>query len=199
MVNGWRSQHCKLKGAMVLHPIAIQRGKPIFKLLIAAQFNNNNKRHLDEIKWGGEPHVHREPKRVPGSLTYILVQKSQSISLRGGKEGSQKALKTQSTATFKLNISVFLLISLPFQRQLLLNVQMLMEQAYREGSQAKYLCPGLAFLLDCSISFVQCFPACIFLLITHGVHPNSSWFLQQAPPALGASKCLWFPVIRQGR
>lgn len=30
---------------------AVQRGKPTSKLLIAAQFNNNNKkRHLDEIR-----------------------------------------------------------------------------------------------------------------------------------------------------
>ena len=116
--------------------------------------------------------MHREPRHVPGSLTY-LVQKSQSISLRGEEEASQKALETWSSATFKLSISTFLLISLPLQRQLLLNIQMLMEQAHREGSQAKYSCPELAFLLDCSLfSFVQCFPACLFLLIMYRDHPD---------------------------
>lgn len=83
--------------------------------------------------------------------SHILVQKSQSISLRGEEEASQKACETWSSATFKLNISTFLLISLPLQRQLLLNIRMLMEQAHREGSQAKYPCPELTFLLDCSL------------------------------------------------
>lgn len=105
--------------------------------------------------------------------SHILVQKSQSISLRGEEEASQKARETWSSATFKLNISTFLLISLPLQRQLLLNIQMLMEQAHREGSQAEYPCPELAFLLDCSLfSFFQCFPACLFLLITYRDHPD---------------------------
>jgi len=73
--------------------------------------------------------------------SHILVQKSQSISLRGEGKASQKVLETWSSATYKLNISIFLLIFLPLQRQLLLTIQMLMEQAHREGSQAQYPCP----------------------------------------------------------
>lgn len=119
---------------------------------------------------GAELHVHQEPRHVPGSLTYLVLQ-SQNISSRGEDEASQNVLKTWSSVTFKLNISAFLLISFPLQRELLLNIQMLMEQAHREGSQAEYLCPKLVFLLDYSLfSFVQCFPACFFLLIMHRDH-----------------------------
>lgn len=39
--------------------------------------------------------------------SHILLQKSQSISLRE-KEASQNALETWSSATFKLNISAYL-------------------------------------------------------------------------------------------
>lgn len=109
----------------------------------------------------------------PGITHIFWYKKSQSISLRGEEEASQKALETWNSATFKLNISTFLLISLPLQRQLLLNIQMLMEQAHREGSQAEYPCPELAFpLIAPFFSFVQCFPACLFLLVMHRDHPN---------------------------
>lgn len=85
---------------------------------------------------------------VPDS--HILLQKRQSISLREEEEARHNALETWSSATFKLNIFAYLFF--PLQRQLLLNIQTLMEQAFREGSQAKYPCPELAFLLDCSLS-----------------------------------------------
>lgn len=58
---------------------------------------------------------------------HILVPQSQNISSRGEEEACQNVLKTWSSATFKLNISAFLLISFPLQRQLLLNIQTLME------------------------------------------------------------------------
>lgn len=43
---------------------------------------------------------------VPDS--HILLQKSQSISLREEEEARQNALETWSSATFKLNISAYL-------------------------------------------------------------------------------------------
>lgn len=102
--------------------------------------------------------------------SHILLQKSQSISLREEEEARQNALETWSSATFKLNISAYLFTP---ERQLLLNIQTLMEQAFREDSQAKNPCPELAFLLDCSLSsFVQYSSACFILLIMYKDHPD---------------------------
>lgn len=133
--------------------------------------------------------------------SHILLQKSQSISLREEEEARQNALETWSFATFKLNISAYLFTPAKTAFAEYPNVNGTSLQG-RQPSQVSLprisFSPWLLPFFICPI-FLSLFLSPYYVQRSSWHPPNSSWIVQQAPPAHGASKSMWFAVIMESR
>lgn len=133
--------------------------------------------------------------------SHILLQKSQSISLREDEEARQNALETWSSATFKLNISAYLFTPAKTAFAEYPNVNGTSLQG-RQPSQVSLprtsFSPWLLLFFICPI-FLSLFHSPYYVQRSSWEPPNSSWLVKQAPPALDASKSIWFAVIMESR
>lgn len=134
--------------------------------------------------------------------SHSLLQKRQSISLREEEEEArQNAFKTWSSATFKLNISAYLFTPAKTAFAEYPNVNGTSLQG-RQPSQVSLprtsFSPWLLPFFICPI-FLSLFLSPYYVQRSSWHPPNSSWFVQWAPPALDTSKSLWFAVIMESR